>query len=106
MSIEGRNFETPFIKAILKDRSLPIADVAVEMWIKDLRGGLRLAVMPILRVLLSGVLILVWFVKRTLPIQFSSHEKLQKLICWFSKNFIMIIIYSILFKTIYLRFFT
>lgn len=88
MGIESRNFETPFIKAILKDRSLPIADVAVEMWIKDLRGGLRLAVMPFLRVLLSGVLMLVWFVKRALPIQFSSHDKLQKLICWFCNNFV------------------
>ena len=88
MPLASRNFETPFIKALLKDRSLPIADVAVEMWIKDLKGGLRWAVMPILRVFLSGVLMLTWFIKRTLPIQFSSHEKLQKLICWFCENFV------------------
>lgn len=88
MAISKRTFETPFIKALLKDRSLPIADEAVEMWVKDLKGGLRWTVMPILRVFFSGLLYLVWFVKRISPIQFSSHKNLQKLICWFCENFV------------------
>ena len=88
MAVSKREFETPYIKAILKDRSLPIADVAVQMWIRDLRGGLRWIVMPILRMVLSGILIIVWAIKRALPIQFSSHENLQRLICWFCENFV------------------
>ncbi len=88
MPVEPRNFETPFIKAILKDRSLPIADEAVDLWVKDLKGPLRLGVMPLFRVLLGGALILIWFMKRIMPIQFSSHEKLQKLICWFCENYV------------------
>ena len=61
MGIKFRKFETPFIGAIRRDRSMPIADVAVEMWLKDLKGGLRWVVMPILRVFYGGVLYLTWF---------------------------------------------
>ena len=88
MAVSQREFESPYIKAILKDRSLPIADVAVQMWVKDLKGPLRLVVMPVLRVFLSGLLILIWTIKRACPIQFSSHRNLQKLICWFCENFV------------------
>ncbi len=88
MAVSQRDFESPYIKAILKDRSLPIADIAVGMWVKDLKGPLRLVVMPVLRVMLSGLLILIWTIKRACPIQFSSHNNLQKLICWFCENFV------------------
>ncbi|MFN8015422.1 MAG: hypothetical protein U0R17_02285 [Acidimicrobiia bacterium] len=88
MVLTSRNFETPFIKAIRKDKSLPIADIAQELWIKDLKSPLRWSLMPLLRFLLSGVLIIVWFFKRLIPFQFSSHENLQKLICWFCNNFV------------------
>ena len=88
MGIKFRRFETPFIGAIRRDRSMPIADVAVEMWLKDLKGGLSWVVMPILRVFYGGVLYLTWFLKRISPIQFSSHKALQALICWFCKWFV------------------
>lgn len=88
MGINIRSFETPFIGAIRKDRSLPIADIAVQMWLKDLKGGLRWVVMPLLRVFYSGVLYLTWFLKRISPVQFSSHKNLQRLICWFCKYFV------------------
>lgn len=86
--MKSRNFETPFISALRKDKSLPIADIAVEMWLKDLKGGFRWAVMPLLRVLLSGLLMVIWFFKRLIPFQFSSHKNLQKLICWFCEKFV------------------
>jgi len=88
MAVSQREFESPYIKAIFKDRSLPIADIAVQMWVKDLRGGLRWVVMPLLRLIFSGVLIVIWALKRASPIQFSSHENLQRLICWFCGNFV------------------
>lgn len=88
MAIGLRKFDTPFIGAINKDRSLPMADVAVGMWLKDLRGGLRWAVMPILRVFYGALLYVIWFVKRLVPFQFSSHKNLQRLICWFCTHFV------------------
>lgn len=88
MSISLRKFETPFIGAIRKDKSLPIADIAVQMWVNDLKGGLRWFVMPVLRVIFSIALIITWTIKRVLPIQFSSHKSLQRLICWFCKYFV------------------
>ncbi len=88
MGLSFRKFDTPFMTAIRRDRSLPIADVAVDMWINDLKGGLRWAVMPVLRVIFAASLYLTWFIKRASPVQFNSHKNLQRLICWFCTYFV------------------
>lgn len=77
-----------FFQALAEDNSLPIDEDAVELWLRDLENPLRWAVMPMLRLGLSGVLHSTWFFKRVIPIQFSAHRLLQWLICWFCKYFV------------------
>ena len=72
--------------SVLKiDDSLPIAQEARELWLKDMRNPLRMFVLPICRILCSLQLHTTYFLKRLFPIQFNAHGFLQALICWFMK---------------------
>ena len=72
--------------SVLKtDDSLPIAQEARELWLRDMRNPLRMFVLPICRMICSLQLHTTYFLKRLFPIQFRAHNFLQGLICWFMK---------------------
>lgn len=79
---------SPYLSAIEFDNSLPIQEEAVQLWLKDLDNPLRWSVRPFLQFCFAVLLHLVWFFKRLPLPQFSAHGLLQKLICWFCRNFV------------------
>ncbi len=77
-----------FFDALRVDNSLPIEQKAVDLWIADLNNPMRWAVRPVLQLIFAVLLHIVWFFKRLPLPQFSAHKLLQKLICWFCRNFV------------------
>jgi hypothetical protein len=76
------------IEVLIQDDSLPLDPVVRKYWLKDLQNPLRLGVLPLIRILSSVQLYIVYFVKRVLPFQFRAHHLLQKIICFFMKWFV------------------
>lgn len=79
---------SPFIEAIRNDNALEIEDEALRLWLKDLDNPFRWVLRPLLQFFFVILLHLVWFFKRLPLPQFSAHETLQKLICWFCTHFV------------------
>ena len=74
--------------ALTGDKSLPLDDVAKEFWLKDLKNPLRIIVLPTLRIILTVLLHITYYVKRLIPIQWKAHGFLQWQICFFMKYFV------------------
>ena len=77
-----------YIKALEVDNSIPIDPKAVELWLADLDNPTRWTLRPLLQFVLSILLHITWYFKRLPLPQFSAHETLQKLICWFCKHLV------------------
>lgn len=85
MSIERRS---PFMQAVAVDNSLPIDPAAVDLWLKDVHNPLRWIVRPLLQLVFAIALHLTWVLKRLPLPQFRAHRLLQRMICWFCRNFV------------------
>lgn len=83
-----RSRRSALLEAIAVDNSIPIDQRAADLWIKDLDNGLRWFVRPVLQLILSVLLHLIWALKRLPLPQFSAHATLQRVICWFCRNFV------------------
>ena len=79
---------SPYLEAIRHDNSLEIEEEAVKLWLKDLDNPFRWVLRPVLQFVFAILLHLIWFFKRLPLPQFSAHESLQKLICWFCTHFV------------------
>jgi hypothetical protein len=79
---------SPYMRAARVDTSLPIDRAAVELWLKDVHNPLRWFVRPVLQLLFSTLLYVTWFLKRLPLPQFRAHRLLQRMICWFCRNFV------------------
>lgn len=88
MSEAGRKPRSAYLQAIAFDRSLPIEQKAVDLWLKDLDNPFRWAVRPVLQFFFAILLHVTWFLKRLPLPQFSAHNTLQATICWFCRNFV------------------
>jgi hypothetical protein len=80
--------DSPYLKAIAVDNSIPIEPAAVDLWMKDSSNKLKWVVLPLLQFIFAALLHIIWLLKRLPLPQFKAHRLLQKLICWFSKNFV------------------
>jgi hypothetical protein len=79
---------SPFMQAVLVDNSLPIDRAAVDLWVRDMHNPLRWIVRPILQFLFAVALHVTWVLKRFPFPQFRAHRLLQRMICWFCRNFV------------------
>ena len=79
-----------FLEALAFDNSLPIEPKAVDLWLADLKNPMRWTVRPVLQIVFAVLLHIVWFFKRLPLPQFSAHSLLQKVICWFCRNFVSV----------------
>ena len=79
-----------FLEALAFDNSLPIEPKAVDLWLADLKNPMRWTVRPALQIVFAVLLHIVWFFKRLPLPQFSAHSLLQKVICWFCRNFVSV----------------
>jgi hypothetical protein len=79
---------SPFMQAVYVDNSLPIDREAVDLWLKDVHNPLRWIVRPVLQLLFAVLLHVTWAVKRLPLPQFRAHRFLQRMICWFCRNFV------------------
>jgi hypothetical protein len=70
------------------DDALPADPVVLKYWLINLRHPFRATLLHITRLIGTVVLCVVYFLKRALPFQFSFHGPLQRLICWFMKNWV------------------
>ena len=86
MSVDPRR--SPYMQALMVDNSLPIDRAAVDLWLKDIHNPLRWIVRPILQFLFAVLLHLTWALKRLPLPQFRAHHFLQRMICWFCRNFV------------------
>jgi hypothetical protein len=77
-----------YLKAIAKDNSVPIEQAALDLWQQDLQNPLRWGIRPLLQFVFAILLHIIWFFKRLPLPQFSAHNSLQKLICWFCTHFV------------------
>lgn len=78
----------PLSSVLLHDDTLPLDPVVRKYWLKDLQNPLRLGILPLIRILSSLQLYIVYFIKRILPFQFRAHKLLQQIICFFMKWFV------------------
>jgi hypothetical protein len=76
------------MQAVAVDNSLPIDRAAVDLWLKDIHSPLRWIVRPLLQLLFALLLHITWVLKRLPLPQFRAHRFLQKMICWFCRNFV------------------
>lgn len=88
MSEAGHRPRSAYLQAIALDRSLPIEQKAVDLWLKDLDNPFRWSLRPLLQFLFAILLHVIWFLKRLPLPQFSAHKALQATICWFCRNFV------------------
>ena len=88
MSNNSKAEPSAYLKAIANDNSLPIEQAALNLWLKDLQNPLRWGVRPLLQFIFAILLHIIWFFKRLPLPQFSAHNVLQKLICWFCTHFV------------------
>lgn len=79
-----------YLQALEFDNSLPLEPTAVRLWLKDLDNPLRWSVRPLLQFFFAVLLHLIWFLKRLPLPQFSAHQVLQKIICWFCRHFVSV----------------
>jgi hypothetical protein len=79
---------SPYIEAIAIDNSLPIDPVTVDLWLRDTQNPLRWIVRPLLQFFFAALLHVVWAFKRLPLPQFRAHGLLQRMICWFCRNFV------------------
>ena len=79
-----------FLEALAFDNSLPIEPKAVDLWLADLKNPMRWTLRPVLQIVFAVLLHIVWFFKRLPLPQFSAHSLLQKVICWFCRNFVSV----------------
>ena len=70
------------------DNTLPIDPVALALWLRDMENPLRWIVRPLLQFLLAVLLHVTWALKRLPLPQFRAHDFLQRVICWFCRNFV------------------
>lgn len=77
-----------YFKAIEADNTISLEFEAKKLWLKDLENPFRWTIMPIMQFVFSILLHLIWFLKRLPLPQFSAHNRLQKIICWFCRNFV------------------
>ena len=84
--IEGRRGRSPYLQAIAVDKSIPIDQAAVDLWLKDMENRLRWFIRPVLQLLLAVLLHVTWLFKRLPLPQFSAHRTLQRTICWFCRH--------------------
>jgi hypothetical protein len=77
-----------FMRAVWADDSLPIDRAAVDLWMKDVHNPLRWVVRPVLQFLFAILLHVTWALKRLPLPQFRAHRLLQRMICWFCRNFV------------------
>lgn len=77
-----------YLRAIANDNSLPIEQAALDLWLKDLQNPLRWSARPLLQFIFAVLLHLIWLFKRLPLPQFSAHNTLQRLICWFCTHFV------------------
>ena len=75
-------------QAVAVDNSIPIDQVAVDLWLKDLNRRTRWFIRPLVQSVLVILLHMVWALKRLPLPQFSAHHSLQRLICWFCEWFV------------------
>ncbi|WP_372626900.1 hypothetical protein [Arsukibacterium sp.] len=88
MNTSKKSEPSAYLKAIANDNSLPIEQAALDLWQKDLQNPLRWGVRPLLQFIFAILLHIIWFFKRLPLPQFSAHNSLQKLICWFCTHFV------------------
>ena len=88
MTVKSGNSD--FLEALAFDNSLPIEPKAVDLWLADLKNPMRWTVRPVLQIVFAVLLHIVWFFKRLPLPQFSAHRLLQKIICWFCRNFVSV----------------
>lgn len=79
---------SPFMQAVAVDGSLPIDRAAVDLWMKDIHNPLRWIVRPVLQFVFATLLYVTWALKRLPLPQFRAHGLLQRMICWFCRNFV------------------
>jgi hypothetical protein len=79
---------SPFMQAAAVDNSLPIDGGAVELWLRDVHNPLRWIVRPVLQFVFAVLLHIIWALKRLPLPQFRAHRLLQRMICWFCRNFV------------------
>jgi hypothetical protein len=84
--IEGRRGRSPFLQAIAVDKSIPIDQATVDLWLKDMENRLRWFIRPLLQLLFAVLLHVTWILKRLPLPQFSAHRTLQRTICWFCRH--------------------
>lgn len=84
----SRRRRSPYIEAVAVDNSLPIDPVAVELWLQDAQNPLRWVVRPVLQLFFAILLHAIWVLKRLPLPQFKAHGGLQRMICWFCRNFV------------------
>jgi hypothetical protein len=77
-----------YLRVIAIDNSIPIDQAAVDLWLKDLDNRLRWFVRPLLQFVFAILLHVIWFLKRLPLPQFRAHSVLQRVICWFCRNFV------------------
>jgi hypothetical protein len=76
------------LSVLVQDDTLPLDSVVRKYWLEDMRNPMRLGVLPLIRMLSSLQLYVVYFIKRILPFQFRAHKLLQQIICFFMKWFV------------------
>src|SRR5688572_24155397 len=76
------------MQAAAVDNSLPIDRAAVDLWMSDIHSPLRWVVRPVLQLLFATLLYITWALKRLPLPQFRAHRLLQRMICWFCRNFV------------------
>ncbi len=76
------------MQAVAVDNSLPIDPAAVDLWLQDVHNPLRWLVRPLLQLVFAFLLHLTWVLKRLPLPQFRAHRLLQRMICWFCRNFV------------------
>lgn len=76
------------MSAVTVDNSLPIDPTAVDLWLRDLHNPLRWVVRPVLQFIFAVLLHITWALKRLPLPQFRAHRLLQRMICWFCRNFV------------------
>jgi len=86
--IEGRRGRSLFLQAVAVDKSIPIDQAAVDLWLKDMENRLRWFVRPVLQLLFAVLLHVTWILKRLPLPQFSAHRGLQRTICWFCRHLV------------------
>ncbi|MEO1204068.1 MAG: hypothetical protein AAFX10_15295 [Pseudomonadota bacterium] len=88
MISRGTTSKSPLMQAVAGDKSIPIDERAVELWMADLDRRSRWIIRPLLQGLFIVILYTTWAFKRLPLPQFRAHGFLQRTICFFCKHFV------------------